>query len=161
MTQNWVTLTPQNLLRQGGQHRTGGRLDPGQLHVEITETAFAEDKELLIQTTNQLREYGFQVEMDDFGSGYSSLHMLKEVPVDRIKLDLNFLTESGDAEKGRIIVTHMIQMVHSLGMKLIAEGVETKDQADFLKSQGASEMQGYYFYKPMPIGEFEDLLEVK
>ena len=85
----------------------------------------------------------------------SSLHMLKEVPVDRIKLDLQFLTDSGDPEKGRIIVSCMINMVHVLGMGMIAEGVETVQQADFLKSKGCSEMQGYYFYKPMPVEEFE------
>jgi EAL domain-containing protein (putative c-di-GMP-specific phosphodiesterase class I) len=134
-------------------------LTPDQLHVEITETAFAENPKLLIDTTERLRAYGFQVEMDDFGSGLSSLHMLKEVPVDRIKLDLHFLTESGDPEKGRIIVSHMIQMVKSLGMRLIAEGVETVEQANFLKSKGDAEMQGYYFYKPMPVAEFEKVMD--
>jgi EAL domain-containing protein (putative c-di-GMP-specific phosphodiesterase class I) len=95
--------------------------------------------------------------MDDFGSGYSSLHMLKEVPLDRIKLDLHFLTSSGDLEKSRTIVSCMIQMIHLLGMEMIAEGVETVEQADFLKSKGCSEMQGYYFFKPMPAPEFEKL----
>ena len=133
-------------------------LTPDQLRVEVTETAFVEDPALLIDTTEKLQELGFQVEMDDFGSGYSSLHMLKEVPVDRIKLDLHFLTETGDPEKGRVVVTHMIQLVRSLGMKLIAEGVETAEQASFLQSHGCSEMQGFYFYKPMPVEEFEALL---
>ena len=98
-------------------------------------------------------------EMDDFGSGYSSLHMLKEVPVDRIKLDLNFLTGTGDPERGRVIVRYMIQMVRSLGMDLIAEGVENVTQARFLLSRGCSEMQGFYFYKPMSAQEFEGLPE--
>ena len=93
--------------------------------------------------------------MDDFGSGYSSLHMLKEVPVDRIKLDLHFLTGTGDAEKGHTIVGYMIQMVKSLGMEMIIEGVETSEQADFLLSHGCAEMQGYYFYKPMAVQVFE------
>ena len=101
---------------------------------------------------------GFQVEMDDFGSGYSSLHMLKEVPVDRVKLDLHFLTASGDPEKSRIIVSCIIQMINQLGMKMIAEGVETVEQADFLKSRGCSEMQGYYFHKPMPVQDYEKIL---
>ena len=112
----------------------------------------------MINTTKKLREFGFQVEMDDFGSGYSSLNMLKEVPVDRIKLDLHFLSKSGSQEKGRIIISYMIQMVHSLGMKLISEGVETDEQVHFLQSQGNSEMQGYYFYKPMPAKDFEHLV---
>ena len=132
-----------------------------QLRIEITETAFAEKSELLIRTTEKLKSYGFKVEMDDFGSGYSSLHMLKEVPVDRIKLDLHFLTGTGDQEKGRKIITYIIQMVHSLGLELIAEGVETKEQAEFLKQKGCSEMQGYYFYRPMPVHDFEEVVRTQ
>ena len=132
-------------------------LTTDQLHIEITETAYAEDPALIIQTTVKLREFGFQVEMDDFGSGYSSLHMLKEVPVDRIKLDLHFLTEEGDPERCRIIVDHTVTMIQALGMSLIAEGVENVSQAQFLHSIGCSEMQGFYFYKPMPVEEFERL----
>ena len=134
-------------------------LSPDQLHIEITETAYAEDPELLIRTTVKLREFGFQVEMDDFGSGYSSLHMLKEVPVDRIKLDLHFLTGAGDVEKSRMIVTRMVQLVNDLGMKMIAEGVENAAQAKFLQSRGCSEMQGFYFYKPMSVQEYERTVE--
>ena len=136
-------------------------LSPDQLRIEITETAYVEDPELLISATEELRSMGFQVEMDDFGSGHSSLHMLKEVPIDRIKLDLHFLTESGDLEKSRTIVSCMVQMVDLLGMEMIAEGVETKEQADFLKSKGCSAMQGYYFHKPMPVSDFESILATK
>ena len=136
--------------------RTYG-LSPDQLRIEITETAYVEDPAQLIRTTVKLRDFGFQVEMDDFGSGYSSLHMLKEVPVDRIKLDLHFLTGAGDPERGRIIVNYMIQMVHALGMELIAEGVENVAQARFLQSRGCAEMQGFHFYKPMSVQEFEAL----
>ncbi len=133
-------------------------VSPDQLHIEITETAYVENPGILIRATEDLRTMGFQVEMDDFGSGYSSLHMLKEVPVDRIKLDLHFLTSSGDPEKCRTIVSCMIQMVHMLGMEMIAEGVEDAAQADFLKSKGCNEMQGYYFYKPMPVSDYEAIL---
>ena len=132
-------------------------LSTDQLRVEITETAFAEHPEFLIETTVKLRELGIQIEMDDFGSGYSSLHMLKEVYVDRIKLDYNFLTGKGDIEKGKTIVGYMIQMVKDIGMEMIVEGVETKEQADFLLNKGCSEMQGYYFYKPMSVKVFESL----
>ncbi|SDB19865.1 EAL domain, c-di-GMP-specific phosphodiesterase class I (or its enzymatically inactive variant) [Ruminococcaceae bacterium FB2012] len=131
------------------------KLSPDRLHIEITETAYVENPELLIVTTKKFREYGFRVEMDDFGSGYSSLNMLKEVQVDRIKLDLHFLTETGDAEKGQIIVRHMILMAQSLGMELIAEGVERKEQAEMLSGLGCTEMQGFYYYKPMPAADFE------
>ena len=85
--------------------------------------------------------------------------MLKEVPVDRIKLDLRFLTGTGDPEKGRIIIRYRINMVRSLGINLIAEGVETIEQARFLQSLGSTEMQGYYFYKPMTVRSFEKLFE--
>ena len=142
----------QSLIRRYG-------LTPDQLRIEITETAYVENPALLIDTTEKLRSFGFQVEMDDFGSGYSSLHMLKEVPLDRIKLDLHFLTASGDLDKCRTIISCMIQMVHLLGMEMIAEGVETVEQADFLISKGCSEMQGYYFFKPMPVQDFEKVLK--
>lgn len=132
-------------------------LDPKQLHIEITETAYTEKQDTLIKSTAALREHGFQVEMDDFGSGYSSLNMLKEVSVDRIKMDMHFLTDTGDAKKSQIIITHMIKMIEELDMQLIAEGVETKEQAEFLKEKGCREMQGYYFYKPMPAEDFENI----
>jgi EAL domain-containing protein (putative c-di-GMP-specific phosphodiesterase class I) len=132
-------------------------LSPDQLRIEITETAFVENPADLISVTEKLREYGFSVEMDDFGSGHSSLHMLKEVPVDRVKLDLHFLTDSGDPEKGRIIISHIIRMIHDLGMDMITEGVETEEQARFLISTGCTEMQGFRFYKPMPVEEYEKL----
>lgn len=134
-------------------------LSPDQLRIEITESAYAENPDLLISTTERLQALGFRVEMDDFGSGYSSLHMLKEVPVDRIKLDLRFLTGTGDPEKGRVIISYIINMVRSLGINLIAEGVETLEQARFLQSLGSTEMQGYYFYKPMTVRSFEKLFE--
>ncbi len=135
-------------------------LSANQLHIELTESAYVESPEILISTAEKLREYGFKVEMDDFGSGFSSLHMLKEVPVDKIKLDLHFITEKGDPEKSHIIVSSVIQMVKKLGIGLITEGVETLEQAQFLHSQGADEMQGYYFYKPMPCMEFEKVIGI-
>ena len=113
----------------------------------------------MIRTTVKLREFGFQVEMDDFGSGYSSLHMLKEVPVDRIKLDLHFLTGAGDVEKSRMIVTRMIQLVNDLGMKMIAEGVDLGGRRIIKKNRGCSEMKGFYFYKPMSVQEYERTVE--
>ncbi len=132
-------------------------LTPDQLHIEITETAYVENPELLILMTKKFRDYGFRVEMDDFGSGYSSLNMLKELQVDRIKLDLYFLTETGDSEKSRVIISHMIKMTKALGMDIIAEGVEKEEQARFLYELGCSSMQGFYYHRPMPAEEFESL----
>ena len=133
-------------------------LSPDQLRIEITESAYVENLNVQLEVTDKLRRLGFQVEMDDFGSGYSSLNMLKNVTVDRIKLDLNFLTSSGDQKKSRIIISSIIKMLTSLNVNMIAEGVETKEQADFLLSEGCSQMQGYYFYKPMPVEDFSKLI---
>ncbi len=132
-------------------------LTPDQLRIEITESAYADNSDIIIDVTKKLQEYGFEVEMDDFGSGYSTLNMLKDIPVDRVKLDYYFLTKSGDLEKGNIIVSYIIRMVRDLGMKLIVEGIEDVSQAEFLTKNGCSYMQGYYFGKPMPVQEFEAL----
>ena len=148
---------PQYMLDLAASHG----VDPQQLHVEITETAYADHPETLVKATEEFQGLGFRVEMDDFGSGYSSLNMLKEILVDRVKLDLRFLTESGDPERGRIIISHVIRMVNELGMELIAEGVETTEQADFLMARGCSEMQGYRFHRPMCVTDFEALEEAE
>ena len=132
-------------------------LSVDQLHIEITETAYVEDTDLLLATTNNLRVLGFQVEMDDFGSGYSSLNMLKDLPVDKVKLDLRFLSGETFMDKGQIIVSYMIKMFQLLGINILAEGVETAEQAVFLLDEGCEEMQGFYFHKPLNVLEFEEL----
>jgi EAL domain-containing protein (putative c-di-GMP-specific phosphodiesterase class I) len=125
------------------------------LKVEITESAYSDDTRKIGETARKLRQLGFMVLMDDFGSGYSSLNMLKEVPVDRIKLDLRFLTGEGDITRGHIIVSNVIHMIGELDMDVIAEGVETERQANFLSDHGCVDMQGFYFYKPMTVDDFE------
>ena len=132
-------------------------LTPDQLRIEITESAFVEMYDILINTTIKLRQLGFQVEMDDFGSGYSSLNMLKELPVDRVKLDLRFLTSTGDLEKSHIIIKSIIKMLNELKINVIAEGVETKEQADYLLNEGCSDMQGFYFSKAITFDAFSKL----
>lgn len=129
------------------------------LKLEITESAYMENADQLIRTVHALRASGFSVEMDDFGSGYSSLNILKEVPVDALKLDMRFLAESDSDSKGDSILTSVIRMANWMGLPVIAEGVETKARADYLKSVGCPRMQGYFFAKPMPVKEFETLLE--
>ncbi|MBQ4522334.1 MAG: GGDEF domain-containing protein [Lachnospiraceae bacterium] len=125
------------------------------IELELTESAFFEDKEVLLETVRKLREYGFAVSMDDFGAGYSSLNSLKELPLDVIKLDAEFFRGIEDTEKGKIIVNEAICLAKRLDMKIVAEGIETKEQVDFLAEQGCDLIQGYYFAKPMPIQEFE------
>ncbi|MBQ6734181.1 MAG: EAL domain-containing protein [Lachnospiraceae bacterium] len=128
---------------------------PEKLHLEITETALMADSEKQHTTVKRLRNYGFQVEIDDFGSGYSSLSMLKDLPVDTLKIDMEFLHETENRSRSRTILESILQMSSALGMNVICEGVENKAQFDFLKSIGCNLYQGYYFSKPVPVKDFE------
>lgn len=134
-------------------------IDPSRLELEITETLFTEDTGALYDIMQELKDVGFTIEMDDFGSGYSSLNMLKDAPVDVIKIDRFFLDEVIDTKRGKIIVANSIKMSKELGMRTIAEGVETREQADFLRDAGCDIAQGYFYSKPIPTDEFEQLLE--
>lgn len=128
------------------------------LELEITESAYTEDPEQIITITRQLREAGFVILMDDFGTGYSSLNMLKDIQIDVLKLDMGFLKSSDYSAKGGNILTAILKMAESLKMQTIAEGVETKEQVEFLKSIGCKYVQGFYYSKPLPVGEFEKLI---
>ncbi|MGL4790709.1 MAG: EAL domain-containing protein, partial [Anaerotignaceae bacterium] len=129
------------------------------LHLEITETAYTENHIKMIEVVKDLQNQGFSVEMDDFGSGYSSLNILKDLPLDVLKLDMKFLKDYSNNHNGEIIVTSIIEMAKKLNLKVIAEGTETKQQVNYLRSIGCDELQGYYFARPMPIDEFEILLK--
>ena len=131
------------------------QIDRELLHLEITESAYMNNPEELIEIVEELTMVGFHVEMDDFGSGYSSLNMLKNVPVQTIKLDWRFVDDLEENSKAGNIISSVVRMAHGLGMRVISEGVETRQQADFLKNLGCDLMQGYYFAKPLPINEFE------
>lgn len=128
------------------------------LHFEITESAYIKKADVLNSAVSKLRKHGFSIELDDFGAGYSSLNTLKDMEVDKVKLDMKFLSRSKNAEKGEIIISAIIDMAHRLGLPVIAEGVETKAQADMLLSFGCKQMQGYYFSKPVPANDFENLV---
>lgn len=128
------------------------------LELEITESAYTEDPEQIITITRQLREAGFVILMDDFGTGYSSLNMLKDIQIDVLKLDMGFLKSSDYSAKGGNILTAILKMAESLKMQTIVEGVETKEQVEFLKSIGCKYVQGFYYSKPLPVGEFEKLI---
>lgn len=136
-------------------------LPPTLLKLEITESAYMDDPEQLIEVVKELRCIGFTVEMDDFGAGYSSLNMLKDVPVDLVKLDMKFLSGSKEDLRGTAILSSVISMADMLKLPVIAEGVETEIQADYLQGLGCFTMQGYYFGRPMPKEEFEEILEKK
>lgn len=126
------------------------------LELEITETTESEET---IAYANGFKDAGFTLMMDDFGSGYSSLSMLKDTPFDVLKMDRFFLDECLENEHGKTIVSHVISMTNDLGLDIVAEGVETKEMADFLYDSGCDVSQGYYFSKPVPVKEFEELWE--
>lgn len=132
-------------------------VEPKHLHLEITESAVMNNANEHIKTINKLRDYGFTVEMDDFGSGYSSLNMLKDMPVDILKIDMVFLGKTDDYKKSKIILNSIVNMANNLDMPQITEGVETKEQFDMLKEMGCKFFQGYFFSKPVPLDEFEKL----
>ncbi|MEA5085556.1 MAG: EAL domain-containing protein [Lachnospiraceae bacterium] len=136
-------------------------IQPSLLELEITETAYTDNPKQLCDVILQLQEHGFTILMDDFGSGYSSLNMLKDIPVDVLKIDLNFLADEGSTGRGANILSSVIRMAKRLKLPVIAEGVETKEQAAFLRSIGCQSAQGYYFYKPMNIESIAKLYDVK
>uniref|UniRef100_UPI0040573F71 EAL domain-containing protein n=1 Tax=Agathobacter sp. TaxID=2021311 RepID=UPI0040573F71 len=135
------------------------QLDPSELELEITETICAVDPEAIYSKVKELRKVGFKVAMDDFGSGYSSLNMLKEMPLDIIKMDLKFL-DGGDAiERSRYILSSLICLAQNMQLCVVVEGVETREQINFLKEIGNHYVQGYYFSKPVETKIYEGMLK--
>lgn len=133
-------------------------LRPGDMCLEITESAYVDHPQQLIDTVKALQKLGFIIEMDDFGSGFSSLNMLKDVPVDVLKLDMRFNSGSDGGARGGSILSSVVRMARWLKLPVIAEGVEEVRQAEYLKSIGCLFMQGFYFAMPMPAEEYEKLL---
>lgn len=125
------------------------------IELELTESAFFDDKAVLLETVNKLKSFGFKVSMDDFGAGYSSLNSLKELPLDIIKIDAEFFRSVDDIERSNLIVGETITLAKKLGMQIVAEGIETRDQVDFLAKKDCDLIQGFYFSKPLPVEEFE------
>lgn len=132
-------------------------LEPQNLQLEITESIYSEDTEFIYSIVRELQQHGFIILMDDFGSGYSSLNMLKDAPVDIIKLDMAFLSSKEDTSRSHIIIEGVVNLTNSLHLPVIVEGVETASQVSFLKSICTQYIQGYYFSKPLPEDEFEKL----
>lgn len=131
-------------------------LDPKNLHLEITETAIMNNPAVQIPLIGRLREYGFIVEIDDFGSGYSSLNTLKDIRADVLKVDMGFLRNAENDQRSINILKMIISLAKMLDMKVITEGVETREQVEFLTEFGCDVFQGYYFAKPMRVSEFEE-----
>ena len=126
---------------------------------ELTESATYDDKELMIKILQELRDNGFKISMDDFGTGYSSLSLLKEMPLDTLKIDKSFVDNIGsinEDEKDIIVLKHIISLAKSLSFLCLAEGAESKNQVEKLKTLGCEIIQGYYYSKPIPIKEYEE-----
>lgn len=125
------------------------------IEIELSESAFLQNKQVLINTVTLLRKYGFQVSMDDFGAGYSSLNSLKDLPLDVVKLDGEMFRITEEVERGHTVIRNTISMAKDLHMKVVAECIETREQVDFLCQVGCDIIQGYYYAKPMPVEQFE------
>ncbi|MBQ9120307.1 MAG: EAL domain-containing protein [Lachnospiraceae bacterium] len=124
------------------------------IELELTESAFFDDKKVLLNTVQKLRIAGFPVSMDDFGAGYSSLNSLKELQIDVLKIDADFFRGADVEERGLLIVSEVIDLAKKLNMKIVAEGIESREQVDFLTEQECDLIQGYFYSKPMPVAEF-------
>ena len=131
------------------------RLEKGDFKLEVTESAYTEDAEHLIRVIENLRRKGFEIEMDDFGSGYSSLNMLSSMPVDVLKMDIAFIRNIERNEKDYRLVELILNIARSLKVPVVAEGVETEHQLQLLKDAGCDLVQGYYFSKPLSAEAFE------
>ncbi len=134
------------------------RLEAGDLHLEVTESAYSEDAEQIIETVKRLRSMGFLIEMDDFGTGYSSLNMLSTLPIDVLKLDMQFIRTAFGQEKDTHMLEVIIEIARHLSASVVAEGVETQEQMYALKEIGCDMVQGYYFSPPVPPDRFQQFL---
>lgn len=132
---------------------------PQRLHLEITESAYTENPGQIIETVRCLRNLGFVIEMDDFGTGYSSLNMLNQMPLDILKLDMKFVESENTKLSENGILRFIMDLARWMKLRVVAEGVETREQMEQLREIGCDYVQGYYFARPMPEGEFEDLIK--
>ena len=129
-------------------------IEPKDFMLEVTESAYSDDIDQLARLVDEFRAKGFRIEIDDFGSGYSSLNSLATLNFDILKLDMKFIREMDTNQKTRKMVDIVADIAKFLGTPLVAEGVETKEQVEYLKGRGYTYIQGYYFSKPLPAEEF-------
>ncbi len=135
------------------------QLSPNHIFIEITESAYTENSEQIIEGIKQLKDLGFTIEMDDFGSDYSSLNMLSEIPIDVLKLDMRFVQDQEKFRDKRSVMSFVISLAKWMNLKVIAEGVETEEQVNLLKILGCHSVQGFFFSKPLPLHAFEALID--
>jgi EAL domain-containing protein (putative c-di-GMP-specific phosphodiesterase class I)/CheY-like chemotaxis protein len=133
-------------------------LEPDAMELELTETTLMRNPDEAVETINNLKVLGFEISIDDFGVGFSSFGQLNRFPFDKLKIDRSFVSNVSDTAQNGTIVSAIIQMAHSLGLKTVAEGVETEAELAFLRQHNCDYMQGYYFAKPLPAPDFEHLV---
>ncbi len=151
-------LNSQNIVKYLKDTLTSVGLDSKSIEIEITENILLKETKETISTFNAIKALGFKIAMDDFGTGYSSLSYITSFPVDTLKIDRSFVMNAMSEQNNQVIIKAIIAMGHSLGKKIIAEGIETEDQYHFLKECGCDEGQGFFFHHPVPADEFEKLL---
>ena len=132
------------------------KVSPSLINLEVTET-LDNDPEALAETVERLKAAGFKTEIDDFGAGYASYYELSSIEYDILKIDKSIIDTISE-QRGELLIKELLSLSKQLNMKVIAEGVESKDQADFLKENGCDAIQGYYYSKPLPQNEFEEYL---
>lgn len=132
-------------------------LEPHHLKLEITESAYTKDQKQLLDAIIKLKEKGFTIVMDDFGSGYSSLNVLKDMPIDVVKVDMSFINDVSTSRKADVIMMNMVRMAKEIGITVVVEGVETEDQLQYLKSINCDQIQGFLYSKPVPEAVFHSM----
>ena len=132
-------------------------IDKDDIIFEVTESAFTENVQDMIELVHRMVQMGYNVSMDDFGCGYSSLNMLNQLPICELKLDKQFIDD--ESPRSRYIIKSIVGLSHGLGISIVCEGVETFEQVKFLQQVGCDIAQGYYYAKPMPMAEFEKMLD--
>ncbi len=135
------------------------KVNKSHIYFEITESAYMDNQDDITRRIMGIKDIGYKIAMDDFGSGYSSLNSLKDMPIDILKLDMGFLRGGTNVERGNEIIAHMVDMAKAINLSMVAEGVEIKEQADFLSERGCEVIQGYYYARPMSISDFEKVIE--
>lgn len=152
-----LTFAQPELLRDLQKVVDENNVSPEYLHLEITETMMTDDIDSLVKKMTAVRAIGYQIELDDFGSGYSSLNILSALPLDVVKLDMSFMREFGDPKRAKVLAA-CIKLAKDLGYKTVSEGVELKEQCELLSILGVDAIQGYYYSKPLPEDEFEEYM---
>lgn len=155
-----LTFSQDNLLDKLKNTTDAYQLNPALLHLEVTETLMTKDIDSLVEKLSAIRDYGYKVELDDFGSGYSSLNILSALPLDVVKLDMSFMRQFGDRKRTKVLAA-CIKLAKELGYETISEGVESSEQCDLLAILGVDAIQGFYYSRPLPEEEFERYLKEK